>query len=181
MKTIVIASNNPVKVKAVLLGFVRMFPGQDFETVTTLVASNVSDQPITDEETYHGAFQRAINAKNNIPDADFWVGVEGGIEDSESGMSAFAWVVILSPDHHGRGRTGTFYLPLEIANLIRQGVELGDADDIVFGINNSKQKNGAIGLLTGNVIDRTRLYEQAVILALLPFKNPALYPKSSSI
>jgi non-canonical (house-cleaning) NTP pyrophosphatase len=55
---------------------------------------------------------------------------------------------------------------------------LGEADDIVFGRSNSKQKEGAIGLLTGNVVDRAGLYEHAVILALVPFKNVALYTRS---
>ena len=59
--------------------------------------------------------------------------------------------------------------------MIRQGKELGEADDIVFNRANSKQDNGAVGLLTDNVIDRAQLYEQAVILALIPFKNEALY------
>lgn len=74
----------------------------------------------------------------------------------------------------GSSRTATFVLPEEIAALVRQGVELGAADDIVFGRFNSKQSNGAVGILTADAIDRTRYYEHAVILALVPFKNPAL-------
>jgi non-canonical (house-cleaning) NTP pyrophosphatase len=54
-------------------------------------------------------------------------------------------------------------------------VELGEADDRVFGCNNSKQQNGAIGLLTGDAVDRAGLYVPAVIFALIPFKNPELY------
>jgi non-canonical (house-cleaning) NTP pyrophosphatase len=34
---------------------------------------------------------------------------------------------------------------------------------------------GAIGLLTGNVIDRAKLYEHGVIMALVAFKNPENY------
>jgi len=45
----------------------------------------------------------------------------------------------------------------------------------VFGKENSKQTYGAVGLLTGDVIDRTRFYEDAVVLALIPFRNPDLY------
>jgi non-canonical (house-cleaning) NTP pyrophosphatase len=86
-------------------------------------------------------------------------------------------VVVLSPaGMAGKGRTGTFFLPPAVAALIQQGKELGEADDIVFAQSNSKQKNGAIGILTGDVIDRAALYEPAVIMALLPFKNPELYP-----
>jgi non-canonical (house-cleaning) NTP pyrophosphatase len=54
-------------------------------------------------------------------------------------------------------------------------MELGDADDEIFGASNSKQQNGAVGLLTENAVTRTTLYEQAVIMALIPFKNPELY------
>ena len=104
-----------------------------------------------------------------------WVGIEGGIEDYGVEMAAFAWIVVKSRNLCGKGRTGSFFLPGEIAELVRGGKELGDADDIVFQKSNSKQKNGAIGILTGNVVDRTSLYEQAVILALVPFKNPELY------
>jgi len=85
------------------------------------------------------------------------------------------WVVVRSGDRVGKARTGTFFLPAPVADLVRQGKELGEADDIIFGRSNSKQENGAIGLLTGNVIDRTQLYEHAVVLALVPFKNVGLY------
>ena len=53
-------------------------------------------------------------------------------------------------------------------------MELGHADDQVFKRDNSKQANGAIGILTNNVIDREAYYIHAVIMALVPFKNPAL-------
>ncbi len=46
---------------------------------------------------------------------------------------------------------------------------------MVFGRTNSKQGNGAVGLLTGDVIDRAAYYVHAVILALIPFRNPELY------
>jgi inosine/xanthosine triphosphatase len=175
MKTIVIASQNPVKVQAVRQGFERMFPGEPFEIQTVSVPSGVGDQPSSSREALDGALNRAQGAALRFQQADYWVGVEGGIEDQGGEMIAFAWIVVQSPHGLGKGRTGTFYLPLAVAELVRSGKELGEADDIVFGRMNSKQDNGAIGLLTGNVIDRAALYEQAVILALVPFKNPELY------
>ena len=91
-------------------------------------------------------------------------------------MEAFAWVVIKAKGNgFGKGRTGTFFLPPQIAELIKQGKELGEADDIVFGRTNSKQENGAVGILTENVVDRTKYYTEAVVLALIPFKNKKLY------
>ena len=177
MKTIVIASNNPVKARAALNGFRRMFPAESFEILPRPAPSGVSDQPMTSAETLQGALNRAAAVKAAHPQADFWVGIEGGVEE-DGGLAAFAWVAVLSPAGSGKARTGTFFLPPAVAGLVRQGIELGEADDIVFGATNSKQQNGAIGLLTGDVIDRATLYEHAVVLALVAIRNPGLYAES---
>jgi len=50
-KQIVVASTNPVKLLAVLNGFQRMFPGDEFEIQGVSVPSGVSDQPLSDAET----------------------------------------------------------------------------------------------------------------------------------
>jgi len=178
MKTILVASQNPVKAQAALGGFRRMFPEETFELRTMTVASGVSEQPTSSDETLQGAIQRAQAARQSVPAADYWVGIEGGVETHGEELCAFAWIAILAHGLTGIGRTGTFYLPPAVAELIRQGKELGEADDIVFKQSNSKQKNGAIGILTRDVIDRAQLYEQAVVLALVPFKNPDLYRAS---
>ena len=153
-----------------------MFPEQMFQLQMITGESGVSDQPLSSYETMLGARNRAQAARLTQPEADFWVGIEGGVEPQGEELSAFAWVVVLAKDGlEGKGRTGTFFLPPAVAALIHQGKELGEADDIVFAQTNSKQKNGAIGILTGDVIDRAALYEPAVIMALVPFKNPDLY------
>jgi inosine/xanthosine triphosphatase len=173
---IIVASLNPVKIQATLLGFQRMFPDELIETQGISVVSGVSRQPLSDDETFQGAVIRARQAARLNPQADFWIGIEGGIQPIEKDISAFAWVFVCSKNQSGKGRSSAFFLPDKIAQLIRQGYELGDADDVIFGRQNSKQENGAVGLLTGDVIDRVALYEQAVIMALIPFKNPNLYP-----
>ena len=175
MKKVYIASNNPVKIAATKVGFQRMFPGEDFEVVPLKSQVIISSQPITDGETYEGAKARAYNIRGFAPDGDYWVGIEGGCADWPIGMGAFAWVVVLSKDREGRGRSGEFFLPEKVAALVRQGVELGEADDRIFSRNNSKHGNGAIGLLTDDAIDREGLYVPSVIFALIPFKHPELY------
>ena len=173
---IVIASKNPVKINATLNGFKKMFPEMSFEIEGVSVPSNVSEQPRSDIETFTGAINRADNASKEIMDADFWIGIEGGIEEKQSDMEAFAWVVIKSNDgKYCKGRTGTFFLPSKVSELIKQGKELGEADDIVFGRSNSKQENGAVGILTGDAVDRTKYYTEAVVFACIPFKNKELY------
>ncbi|MSP13769.1 MAG: non-canonical purine NTP phosphatase [Chloroflexi bacterium] len=172
---IVLASTNPVKEQATLEGFRRMFPGEEFTVEMVAVPSGVSYQPMSDAETLQGAWNRAQNAAGRAPGADYWVGIEGGVAEMAGALAAFAWVVVCSGDRSGQARTGTFFLPDRVGALVRQGKELGEADDIVFNRSNSKQENGAIGILTGNVIDRVQLYAPAVVLALVPFKHPAWY------
>src|SRR5271157_790563 len=152
-----------------------MFPAEEFTIRQLSVPSGVSSQPFTDQETYLGACNRVDAAFQMDPQADFWVGIEGGVEEQDGELSAFAWIVVRSKNRRSRSRSGTFLLPKKLVDLIRQGIELGEADDIVFNRSNSKQANGAIGILTGDVIDRTELYLHAVILALVPFKNDDLY------
>ncbi len=174
-KIITVTSKNPVKLQAALQGFSKMFPEETFEVQSVTAPSGVRSQPFGDEETLLGAMNRVQAARIQYPGSDYWVGIEGGVDEIGGEMSAFAWVVIAGGKNTGKGKSGTFYLPPRIAALVRQGKELGEADDIVFGRSNSKQENGAIGLLTDNVMDRAALYETAVILALVPFKRPELY------
>ncbi|MCU0680222.1 MAG: inosine/xanthosine triphosphatase [Planctomycetes bacterium] len=178
MKKIIVASKNPIKIEATLLGFQKMFSEESFVVEGVSVSSGVSDQPKSNKEALLGARNRIINAQQEFPGADFYVGLEGGIESNEEDdeVEAFAWAAILSSDNKfGKGKTGTFFLPAKVVELLKQGKELGEADDIVFGTSNSKQVSGACGLLTNNILNRKMLYADAVILALIPFKNPDLY------
>lgn len=172
---VIIASRNPVKIEAVKKAFTVMFPQEEFTFEGISVTSGVQDQPMNNIETFEGASNRAANAKAKFPEAHYWIGIEGGVEKNENELVAFAWIVIESHNKSGKARTGTFYLPKAIKQLIDEGKELGEADDLLFDQTNSKQKNGAVGILTGNAIDRTSLYSHAVILALIPFKNPDYY------
>ncbi len=85
-------------------------------------------------------------------------------------------MVIDNGEKVGKARTASFFLPPEVAKLVHEGMELGDADDRVFAKTNSKQQNGAVGLLTNDAITRKSLYLPAVQMAFIPFLNPELYP-----
>lgn len=170
---VVVASKNPVKKKAVMEGFKIFFNDVEVESIS--VDSGVSDQPGTDDETLTGARNRVKESRTQFHDADYWVAIEGGVQAGEKDVFAFAWVVIYSAGKYGEARTASFVLPKKVAHLVAGGIELGTANDMVFNQTNSKQKNGAVGLLTHNKIDRAELYRQAVILALIPFVNQELY------
>lgn len=175
MPSVIIASLNPVKRQAILRGFQRVFPGETFSITPVNVPSGVPEQPVGDDETRLGAANRISAIRSLYPQADYWTAIEGGILDEKNQMSAFAWIAIADRQKIGWSRSASFYLPEDVAKLVRQGVELGEADDRVFGRRNSKQMNGAVGILTGDAVDREELYAHAVLLALIPFINPTLY------
>ena len=176
MKKVYIGSRNPVKISCTRQAFKKVFPYENFQFVGVDVLSNVSHQPMTDEETRRGSMSRAHNTKEKHPDGDYWIGIEGGIERIDNNLHAFAWMIILNKSQQGTARTATFPLPPKISELINQGIELGEADDIVFRRENSKQKDGAVGILTDGLIDRTQYYEHAMLLALIPFMKKDLFP-----
>mgnify|MGYP006278764153 CR=1 FL=1 len=175
MLHIVIGSTNPVKETAARQGLQQMLPDAPVTTERVRVPSGVSDQPRSDAETLHGATNRAQAAREARPDADVWVGIEGGIDDRNGHMMAFAWVVIETPDRSGQARSASFQIPEAVAERVRRGEELGHADDAVFDRSESKRDEGAVGIMTGGVIDRAALYEHAVVLALAPICNASAY------
>ena len=170
---VIVASGNPVKINATKAGFSTFF--DDVAVESCEVESGVSDQPMSDAETLKGARNRARNAKQVSPTADFWVGIEGGVDRNNEELTAFAWIVILGEYVAGESRTTTFKLPMQVTELIDKGYELGVANDMIFNEHNSKQNTGAVGLLTNNAITRTQLYEQAVLLALISVLNKKMY------
>lgn len=176
MPLIAVASTNPVKIDASLGAFQRTFPDIDWSISGHKVDSGVADQPLSDEETLQGALNRVDALLTVETTADYYVGIEGGVDLQSDELGAFAWAIVRAKDGTmGKGRTGQFYLPAAIAKLLAEGKSLGEADDMVFERTNSATSNGAIGLLTGDLITRTSFHEEAVILALIPFKNQELY------
>jgi inosine/xanthosine triphosphatase len=172
VRTIVVASTNPVKLAAASEAVAQVFPGWVTRVVPVRADSGVPDQPMGDEQTLQGALNRLEASRREVSDAALWFAFEGGCGDvpGEPGaLHAFAWVVVTDGRRTSRARTATFPLPPVVAALVRRGVELGHADDAVFGREGSKQSNGAVGLLSKNLIDRTAYYRHAAILALLLF------------
>ncbi len=171
-----VGSTNPIKIQCVAAAITQFWP----DAVACCVAtdSGVSHQPVADDEMFTGARNRAQQALQQVSEADFGVGIEGGVLDTSTMMWAYAWVVIVDRGGCvGMGQTGRFPLPAGVAQLVRAGLELGEADDRFFGRENSKQKEGAIGLLSNGKLERVQLYQQGVTFALLRFVNPEFYER----
>ena len=178
---VLIASHNPVKIRAVKSAFSLHFPGTKINFMAHGAESGVSGQPRSDEETRRGARNRAADTRSHYPLADFWVGLEGGIEPRDGRLMAFAWMVVMANNGQiGEARTVTLPLPPAVMTLVDQGLELGEANDQVFSTSNSKQHGGAYGLLTNDLYTRESVYTEALVMALVPFVNDLYPPQAGS-
>jgi len=164
---IAIGSENPVKIAAAKAILQQKFPNAEF--VAHAVPSGVSEQPWGDAETRTGAENRA-RAVLAATNADFGVGLEGGVKETPVGLMTCAWCAIVDP----RGKIGfggglNMPLPPTVAETLRTGGELGPAMDTLSNNHNTKQKQGAIGILTAGLSSRQAAYEQLVAMAAAPF------------
>ena len=179
---ICVGSNNPVKVGAAKQAFTLMFPNHIVHCEEMHAPSGVADQPMTEAETRLGAQNRVrycarhYREQRNNSDMDYFVAMEGGVDEFEEGAATFAYVAILS--NKGilmTGRSANLPLPSKVYKRLQANEELGIVMDDVFNTSNIKQKGGAIALFTNHAATRESVYTQALVLALAPSLHPEHY------
>jgi len=174
---ILVGSKNPVKIESVNEAFLNYY--SDIEVHGIDVISGVPDQPVNND-TFLGAKNRAeslylLNNSSNLG-ADYFVGIEGGIMKIYDNWFSLGCICIINKDKKmSFGTSSHFPLPKQIIDELLKGVELGKVIDNLTDQSNSKQKTGAIGFLTKNIVTRRNLYTQGIITALIPFLNPDLF------
>lgn len=170
MHHVVSATTNPAKIQAILQAFNEIFGEGSCHIESVSVESGVPEQPFGSDETRAGARNRVANARRAQPNADFWVAIEAGIDES----STFSWVTIEDGSLRGEARSATLPLPQVILEKVQAGEALGPVMSQYTGIDEIGRKEGAIGVFTAGKLTRSSVYHQAVVLALSPFHN-AIY------
>ena len=141
------------------------------------------------DKTISGAINRAnraiaeLDTDNTFERSDFavfGVGIEAGlipIKHASSGYLDMQFTAIVHDERISLGTSSGFEYPQFVIDQILSGKvdEIGDVMEKLSGIENCKEKNGAIGYLTANQIKRSDILRNGVIMALLPFLNHALY------
>jgi inosine/xanthosine triphosphatase len=167
MLKIAIGSTNPVKIAACKAILGQAFPTAEFMPLA--VESGVSEQPWGDEETRTGALNRAQNALH-LTKATYGLGLEGGLKETSAGLMTCAWCAMVNEvGVFGYGGGVNMLLPPAIASLLETKGELGPAMDALINEHNTKQKQGAVGILTNGLSNRQTAYEQLVAMAAAPF------------
>ncbi len=177
MTKVLVGSENPVKISSVETAFLKYF--DKVEVSGFNVESKVPAQPVN-EETFEGAKNRALALlqKNQVEslNADFFVGIEGGIIKTYNRWFAFGGMCIINKEGQtGFGTSPHFELPQKIIDDLLNGIELGDVMDKIQNEQNTKQKHGAIGFFTNGRMSRSELYVPGLITALIPFLHPDLF------
>jgi inosine/xanthosine triphosphatase len=170
----VVGSRNPVK-SAATRAVLRRVHGDVVRVEAHSVDSGVAPQPWGDEETLRGARNRA-EAALRVVGANLGIGLEGGLVEVDGRIFTCAWCVVARED----GATGMaggahLLLPPSVAASVRAGAELGPTMDALTGLHNTKQGDGAIGVLTDGYLNRQSAYEHVLTLALARLLTPRYY------
>ncbi|WP_115717820.1 inosine/xanthosine triphosphatase [Gallaecimonas mangrovi] len=173
---LIVGSTNPVKVAAAKAALAPFFADSQLQCEGVKAPSGVAEQPMTSSETRQGAINR-VNWCQQHYQADFYLAMEGGVDEFEDGPATFAYVVIATTQQRSVGRSANLPLPPVIYQGLKQGEELGPLIDKLFGTTNIKHKGGAMGLLTRNQVTRQSTYQLALTLAMAPFLNAELFAK----
>lgn len=175
---ILVGSTNPVKRAAAVAAFSKAYANHNIECEVISVPSGVADQPMNEDDTKLGAQNRTLQCAkaDHEQHFDFYVAMEGGVENFSEGPATFAYVAIRDQNGHmSTGRSSNLPLPTFVYKRLVQGEELAHVIDDVFNEHNIRQKGGAIGVLTNHLETRESVYTQALILALAPFMYAELY------
>ena len=141
--------------------------------------------PLSLDELLDGARSRAHLAIEALEaqgrKADFGVGMEGGIDLRRAdplGRRGFlmSWAYVTDGRRGAHGCGGAIEVPPSLLDrVVTDGVELAEAVDAFAREHDVRSKQGAWGVLTGGLFDRTRSFEVAFINALAPFYNDGPY------
>ena len=183
---IVVGSTRPAKVQAARAAVDAIALIDERFRQSTIQPVDVTDvaprMPMTERAILEGAHIRAqtlIHKTCTIGGAQslLAIGVEGGLDPLPINGDHYVlktWAAVTDGTGWGFGAGGAIVLPDVVARDVLEGRELGDVIDELAG-SAVRGTRGAWGVLTLDLIDRQDSFRSAILAALAPFYNPALY------
>jgi len=160
-------------------------PGTMFEVLAVDVPSRVRHTPLSPAEMMAGARERAEalvrTARERGEVWKYFVGLEGGLDVIHDRDQRFAflenWAYVSQENGAcAFGRSGSITLPDALAKrVIDDGIELSQAIDEFAGEEGVRDKQGAWGVLTHDLVTRQDAVRDSVINAFLPVLYGNLY------
>lgn len=153
-----LGSKNPTKIRACK----AVFP--EFEVIGVSVASNVSPQPLTDEETRQGAINRALASIDN-QGVEIGVGLEGGVMLLKNRLYLCNWGALVTSKGDTFTASGArIELPNEFIPELKTDKELGEIMESYTKKEDVRSNEGAIGIFTNDMVDRSEMFTHVVQL-----------------
>ncbi|MRG87742.1 DUF84 family protein [Salinibacillus xinjiangensis] len=155
---ILVGSRNPAKINAVQ----AIFPHAKIDGIE--VASQVSSQPFSHEETLEGAINRARECAQTKKGV-MGIGLEGGVTELSGQIYLCNWGSLVDEEGNEFTAAGaSIPLPEEVANGLVKGKELGDIMEEYTQQQGIRKKEGAIGVFTNQLVDRQAMFSHVVTL-----------------
>jgi inosine/xanthosine triphosphatase len=175
---VTVGSKNPAKVDAVaeVLANYDLFKNATIDSHE--VDSQISDQPVSLEETIRGAMNRARNA---FVKCGYSFGIESGLVPAPYTKSGYFDTCICAifdgQQFHLGGSTLFEYPPKMLPLVFNHGLNISQAakhmgltDHDYIG-----HDRGMIGILTSDRVTRKEYTKQAITTAMIHLENPELY------
>ncbi|CAD2213823.1 hypothetical protein AGDE_03664 [Angomonas deanei] len=176
-----VGTTNKAKVASVTATVDKCFPTSTHTVTPVDVDSGVSAQPMSAEETIRGSRRRAEEALRLVPEADFGVGIEGGLECIADKWFECGWMTIVERNTGvvGIGSSARFEMsPVLMKPILEDGEELATVIDNITGDSDVRSSLGAMGVLTAGHLGRAAAYEHGLMFALAPFLSDAKFWKN---
>jgi len=113
-----------------------------------------------------------------LGDADYGIGIEAGLMWNEEVRDFLDVQYCAIVDKRGRvtlGHGPGFAYPPAVVGKVKAGGTVSEAMEDLTGKKGIGRTTGAIGLLSGGRMDRTKLTEAAVLMAMVPRIRKDLY------
>lgn len=167
---IIVGSKNKIKVEAVkeiLQDYLHLC---DAKVSEVEVASEVSEQPKSLEETVEGAMNRA---KNSFKDCNYSFGLESGlmkVPNTKSGFMDVCVCAIYDGNDFHLGLSSAWEAPKNVTeHMINGGLNMSEAA-LKAGYSNNPNlgaAEGLVGIVTKGRITRKEYTKQSIIMALI--------------
>jgi non-canonical (house-cleaning) NTP pyrophosphatase len=148
------------------------------------VAHDTPAMPLSLDELLEGARRRAEEALGALRReglaAALGVGLEGGL-DLRAGAGGrrgylMSWAYVTDGRRGAHGCGGAIEVPPRVVDrVVEEGVELSSVIDALVAREDTRSREGAWGVLTRGLLDRTRSFELALLNAMAPFYNEGIY------
>ena len=140
--------------------------------------------PLTVADLLQGAAERArlameaVRAEGRVP--ALGIGMEGGLDvrTDAGGRRAFlmSWAYVCDGERGAHGCGGAIEVPKALlVPVLDEGLELSEAVYALMKKTDIRSREGAWGVFTGGLMDRTRSFELALLNAWAPFYNRGAY------